>query len=190
MKNLTIIVSRLLSIAPWPLAALLMPFALLKQSPEQGIQFNYDANGYEAAFPFLLCTNHEEDYNIAFEPIAENRYIDAGIESENEVNNINTGMGAPTPNTLSCALPAPSTFDGERTSGTTATVFWSTIPNAAGYRLIVRNLSTSEVVSDTIEYGTSKSLSGLQSGTSYSCVLASVCPDGFTSSFIIIIDAL
>lgn len=91
---------------------------------------------------------------------------------------------------LSCALPAPSTFDGDRTSGTTASLSWSTVPNAAAYRLIVRNLSTGEVVSDTIEYGTSKSLSGLQTGTSYRCVLASICQGGSTSDFVIIVDIL
>ena len=96
--------------------------------------------------------------------------------------NVQLGNGV---GSLSCALPAPSTFDGERTSGTTASLSWSTVPSAAGYRLIVRNLATGEVVSDTIEYGTSKSLSGLDPGTSYRCLLASACSPSETSDFII-----
>jgi hypothetical protein len=90
---------------------------------------------------------------------------------------------------LSCSLPAPSSFDGERTSGATAFLSWSAVGDAAAYRLQVYDES-SVLIYNSFEYGTSKSLSGLEPGTSYRCVLASACSIGATSDFIIIADIL
>lgn len=91
---------------------------------------------------------------------------------------------------LNCTLPAPDSFNGERTSGTTAALSWSTVPNAVAYRLIVKDLDTDEVIVNSLEYGTSRSLSGLDPGTSYRCILASVCLGGTTSDYIVITDVL
>lgn len=99
-------------------------------------------------------------------------------------------VSAPMPDNFSCSLPAPSSFDGARTSSTTAFLEWSTVSGAASYRLIVYDLDTHELVSNTVEYGTSKNVTGLSLGASYRCVLASMCSGGETSEFVIVVDIL
>ncbi len=94
------------------------------------------------------------------------------------------------PGILTCALPAPGTFSGQKTGNSTAFLEWSTVSGAVAYRLMVYNEDTHTLVSNTVEYGTSKNLSSLVSGTTYRCVLASICQEGATSDFIIVIDIL
>lgn len=89
-----------------------------------------------------------------------------------------------------CDLPAPSGFTAERTSGTTATLSWNAVSGAASYRLTVVDNSSQAVVSNTVEYATAKNLTGLTPGATYRCTLASNCPEGGTSGFVIIIDIL
>ncbi|MBV6440698.1 MAG: hypothetical protein DYG98_12550 [Haliscomenobacteraceae bacterium CHB4] len=105
-------------------------------------------------------------------------------------NTAKTSLSQPAPNALTCTLPAPASFSGERTGSTTASLSWAAVTDAGAYRLKVFDLSTNELVFDNTEYGTTKYLSGLASGTTYRCVLASVCPGGSASEFVIIVDIL
>lgn len=91
---------------------------------------------------------------------------------------------------VSCSLPAPSSFVGVRTSGATAFLSWSAVGDATAYRLKVYDMGDSELIYNSLEYGTSKSLNGLESGASYRCVLASTCSMSAPSDFIIIADIL
>lgn len=100
------------------------------------------------------------------------------------------GIQTMAPGILTCALPAPGTFSGQKTGNSTAFLEWSTVSGAVAYRLMVYNEDTHTLVSNTVEYGTSKNLSSLVSGTTYHCVLASICSEGTTSDFIIVIDIL
>lgn len=92
----------------------------------------------------------------------------------------------------SCMLPAPSTFTGTRTSGTTADLSWSSVAGASAYRLYVWEVSgsTTILISNTVETGTSKTLTNLESGKDYRCGLSSICSDGVTSDYVIIIDII
>lgn len=101
-----------------------------------------------------------------------------------------TSVSLLTLDVLSCSLPAPTTFDGVRTSGTTASISWAAVTGASAYRLKVYNLNTSELVYDDTEYGTAKNLSGLDPGSTYRCMLASVCAGGAISEFVIVVDVL
>lgn len=105
---------------------------------------------------------------------------------------VRPGHGSQTmaPGILTCALPAPGTFSGQKTGNSTAFLEWSTVSDAMAYRLMVYNEDTHTLISNTVEYGTSKNLSSLVSGTTYRCVLASICQEGATSDFIIVIDIL
>lgn len=85
----------------------------------------------------------------------------------------------------SCSLPAPAFFDADRLDAGAALLTWSPVSGAASYRLTVYHLVTQEVVSNTVEYGASKSLGGLEAGQSYRAVLASICYGGTTSDFVI-----
>lgn len=89
-----------------------------------------------------------------------------------------------------CALPAPASFDSERTGATTAYLTWSPVSGAVSYRLTVYDTETWTLISNTIEFGTSKDLTGLSSGATYRCVLASMCEGGASSEFIIWDDVL
>lgn len=92
--------------------------------------------------------------------------------------------------TVVCELPAPGGFTAERTSGATATLAWNAVSGAASYRLTIVDNASQAVVFNTVEYGTSKSLTGLTPGATYRCILAANCPDGGTSGFVVIIDIL
>ena len=87
-----------------------------------------------------------------------------------------------------CALSAPSTFTGTRTSSTTASLQWSAVSSAIAYKLTVYELDPSTLFSNTVEYGTSTTLSSLQSWKSYRFYLSSICSAYTVSEFIIIID--
>lgn len=91
---------------------------------------------------------------------------------------------------LSCNLPAPAYLNTERTSSSTATLDWETVTGATSYRLIVYNLATLELHSNTVEYGTNKSLNGLESGNEYRCTVAAICSGGTASDFVIAEDIL
>ena len=103
---------------------------------------------------------------------------------------VRSGISTPVPDDLTCTLPAPNSFDGERTSATTAFLEWSPVSGAAAYRLWVYDKNTLELVGETTEYGSSKNLTGLEPNVSYRCVLASMCSGGAASDFIIIVDVL
>ena len=91
---------------------------------------------------------------------------------------------------FTCDLPAPSSFNAERTGSSTASLDWSSVSAAISYHLLVYDLSNQTLISSTVEYGTSKSLTGLNSGVIYRCVIASMCSGASTSSFIIAEDIL
>ncbi len=107
----------------------------------------------------------------------------------------NTNQAASSPLSIlpdeSCSLAAPSTFTADRTSGTTADLAWSSVSGAVAYHLLVYEIgSPNTLVGDTIEYGTSKTLTYLQSGKRYRCYLSSICSDNSVSEFIIIVDII
>jgi hypothetical protein len=92
--------------------------------------------------------------------------------------------------TVTCILPASASFEGRRTSSTTASLDWSAVSGAAAYKLKVYVLGTSTLFSETTEGGLSKTLSGLQAGVSYRCELAAICSDQTVSGFIIVVDVI
>ena len=89
-----------------------------------------------------------------------------------------------------CNLAAPASFSAQSTGINSVLLNWSTVSGAVAYRLTIYEGSTNNPYSTSTEYGTSKALSGLTIGETYRCVLASVCPDGSTSDFIIVVEVL
>lgn len=84
---------------------------------------------------------------------------------------------------LTCSLPAPSYLNSQVTSTSTADLNWNFVSSAIGYRLEVTD-NGSPFLQTTI-YGTSTTLTGLTSGHTYHCTVASICSGGQISDFII-----
>ena len=101
-----------------------------------------------------------------------------------------SGIPVPAATAFTCSLPAPGTFEGEKTGSATAYLSWSTVTDATAYRLRVYDVNSQSLVSNTIEYGNSAYLSNLSSNGHYRCELASICLGGTTSDFIIVADIL
>lgn len=88
---------------------------------------------------------------------------------------------------VTCDLPAPANYEGVRLSPSAALLTWSAVNGAAAYRLIIYDNSNQTLISDTVEFGTAKGLTGLSSGIEYKCLLIPMCYDAVSNGVILAI---
>ncbi len=79
----------------------------------------------------------------------------------------------------SCDLPAPSSINVEPQEGYSAIVSWSSVPNAKGYKLEVREVLSNNVVLDTFISvpDTSHLVEGLNPDTKYKAIVTPACSE-------------
>lgn len=88
-----------------------------------------------------------------------------------------------------CTLPAPTSGSGTH-NGNSITASWSVVSGAVGYRVIITDVDTSQVVFDDAITATTKELTGTNSAHDYAVRVAPVCTGNEQSANIIVIDIL
>lgn len=80
-----------------------------------------------------------------------------------------------------CSLAAPSSLGATVTSPSSATLNWSAVSGAYGYRVRVQPLPEGAPVADFVSFSLSAGISGLTSGATYRCLVSAVCSDNSES---------
>lgn len=88
-----------------------------------------------------------------------------------------------------CTLPAPSGGSGTH-NGTSVSISWNAVTSATGYRLVVTDLDTHQVIYDQQVSSTSQNVSGTDATHDYRSTIAPICSGGEASSNIIVVDVL
>ncbi len=95
---------------------------------------------------------------------------------------------ASTPNDT-CTLPAPTSGSGVH-NGSSISASWTAVSGAVGYRVIITDVDTAQIVFDDVISGTYKELTGTNSAHDYAVRVAPVCSGNEESAYIIVIDIL